>query len=432
MSNFSKVIDVNEFGPHININNYNSFFHENICHVCKKVNNGSFISCNLCDMISYCTPEHSLMHRPQHMQICEYIIRVLRENKIRRDCALSLFKWIQLRQQFLSSIKKWIPRKLKLYEEQMILFAKSCSICHRQINLEHCQTCYSDYYCSEHIQEFQGLHKPKCQHFTLYININIGAFLCEFTESKFTNIIYQRKPFSDMNTFIGSYVNLRASVDIAAMNSKYFYCDYISGPLTFFHGIMNFGLYSLKRFETKYVIHMVALNVLEREYLNAWEILLHLLSPIKDLTIVLVGPNFEQDHYDIELCVSCKDRNAVIHVEIYNTFYHMYVAGPSFKIPNVIIELQADFNNEWTCSRSIFLSGIRHCPLILTTTSAKKAEQNVSILKQIIGSYIQPLYSAQNPLRSWRPWRDLETGSVYFRNHYVTVYRNTLLLSSPY
>ncbi|XP_032682840.1 uncharacterized protein LOC116849622 isoform X4 [Odontomachus brunneus] len=250
MSNFSKVIDVNEFGPHININNYNSFFHENICHVCKKVNNGSFISCNLCDMISYCTPEHSLMHRPQHMQICEYIIRVLRENKIRRDCALSLFKWIQLRQQFLSSIKKWIPRKLKLYEEQMILFAKSCSICHRQINLEHCQTCYSDYYCSEHIQEFQ--------------------------------------------------------------------------------------------------------------------------------------------------------------------------------------ELQADFNNEWTCSRSIFLSGIRHCPLILTTTSAKKAEQNVSILKQIIGSYIQPLYSAQNPLRSWRPWRDLETGSVYFRNHYVTVYRNTLLLSSPY
>ncbi|XP_032682836.1 uncharacterized protein LOC116849620 [Odontomachus brunneus] len=150
MSYFSEVIDVNEFDPRIN--NYNSFFHENICHVCKKVNNGSFISCKRCNMISYCTIEHRLMHRPQHMQICENINRFLRENEIRRDCALSLTNWITLRQQFLSSIKKWIPRKLKPYEEQMILFAKSCSICHRQINLEHCRTCYSEYYCIDHIQ----------------------------------------------------------------------------------------------------------------------------------------------------------------------------------------------------------------------------------------------------------------------------------------
>ncbi|XP_032682839.1 uncharacterized protein LOC116849622 isoform X2 [Odontomachus brunneus] len=353
MSNFSKVIDVNEFGPHININNYNSFFHENICHVCKKVNNGSFISCNLCDMISYCTPEHSLMHRPQHMQICEYIIRVLRENKIRRDCALSLFKWIQLRQQFLSSIKKWIPRKLKLYEEQMILFAKSCSICHRQINLEHCQTCYSDYYCSEHIQVFQDLHEPKCQLFMLYININIGAFICKLTVIKFIQL---REEFiNDMNAFITKYARSAArSTRIAAMNSKYFYCDYVSGPLTFYNGMKNAGLVEplisslFVTVEFKYVIHVVALNVLEREYINAWEILLHLLRNIKNLTIVLVGPNFEQDHYDIELCCICKKRNIVLHVEIYNKFYHMYVAGPSFKRPNVIIVFQADFNNEWT------------------------------------------------------------------------------------
>ncbi|XP_032682860.1 uncharacterized protein LOC116849629 [Odontomachus brunneus] len=217
------------------------------------------------------------MHRPQHMQICEYINRFLRENEIRRDCALSLTNWITLRQQFLSSIKKWIPRKLKPYEEQMILFAKSCSICHRQINLEHCKRCYSDNYCRDH------------------------------------------------------------------------------RPLTFYYGMKIAGLYPLHPFQqNKYVMHMIALNTLEREYLNAWEILLHLLQHIRKLTIVLVGPNFKQDHYDIELCSFCKNGR----------------------------------------------------------------------------SHLQPLHSAKNSFRSWRPWRDLETGSVYFRN--VTVYRNTIVLWRPY
>ncbi|XP_032690587.1 uncharacterized protein LOC116853570 [Odontomachus brunneus] len=435
MSNFSKVIDVNEIDPRIN---YNSFFHENICHVCKKVNNGSFISCNLCDMISYCTLEHRLLHRPYHMQICENINRFLRENKIRRDCALSLSNWIDLRQQFLSTIKKWISRKLKTYEEQMILFAKSCSICHRQINLEHCRTCYSEYFCIDHVQLFQDLHEQKCQQFVLYINTNIVTSANKFTVLKFTNLIKRRIPFNDMNTFITIYGRTSQFSSIVAIYYKYFYSDYVSGPLTLYYGMENAGLlepliFSARaKHEFKYVIHVVALNSLEKEHVNAWEIFIHLTRYLKDLTIILVGPNFEQEHYDKELCSYCKNRCIMLHVEIYSTFYHMYVAGPSFKKPNIIIEFQADFSNEWTCSRSIFLSRIRHCPLILTTTSKKKAEQNVSILKQILGSHLEPLHNAKNPFKSWRPWRDLETGSVYFRNRYVTVYRNTHVLWRPF
>ncbi|XP_032682843.1 uncharacterized protein LOC116849624 isoform X2 [Odontomachus brunneus] len=225
---------------------------------------------------------------------------------------------------------------------------------------------------------------------------------------------------------------------IAAIYYKYFYSDYISGPLTLYYGMDIAGLLEPLIFsarsihEFKCVIHVVALNSLEKEHVNAWEIFIHLTHYIKDLTIILVGPNFEQDHYDKELCSYCKNRCIMLHIEIYSTFYHMYVAGPSFKKPNIIVEFQADFSNEWTCSRSIFLSRIRHCPLILTTTSEEKAEQNVSILKQILGSHLEPLHNAKNPFRSWRPWRDLETGSVYFRNHYVTVYRNTHVLWRPF
>ncbi|XP_032682828.1 uncharacterized protein LOC116849614 isoform X2 [Odontomachus brunneus] len=433
MSYISKIIDVTELG--LPVINYNSFFHENICHVCKKLNNGYFISCNECDMISYCTREHRLLHRPQHMQICEYINRFLRENEIRRDCALSLTNWITLRQQFLSSIKKWIPRKLKPYEEQMILFAKSCSICHRQINLVHCRTCYSEYYCIDHIQIFQGLHQQKCQQFVLYINTNIVTSINNIPQLKFTNIFREKRTFNDMNTFIRIYGYISPRYGgIAAIYYKYFYCDYVSGPLTLYYGMKNAGLLepviSTARLtlDFKYVIHVVALNSLEKEYINAWEIFIHLTRYIKDLTIILVGPNFEQEHYDKELCSFCKHRCTMLHIEIYSTFYHMYVAGPSFKKPNIIVEFQADFSNEWTCSRSIFLSRIRHCPLILTTTSEEKAQQNVSILKQILGSHIHPLYNTPNPFRSWRPWRDLETDSVYFRNDYVTFYCNTSIL----
>ncbi|XP_032690678.1 uncharacterized protein LOC116853644 [Odontomachus brunneus] len=98
-------------------------------------------------------------------------------------------------------------------------------------------------------------------------------------------------------------------------------------PLTLYYGMENADsvepLISSAHltFEFKYVIHVIALNSLEREYINAWEIFVHLMRYIKDLTIILVGPNFEQDHYDMELCYYCKNRCITLHVEIYNTFY---------------------------------------------------------------------------------------------------------------
>ncbi|XP_011139396.1 uncharacterized protein LOC105183155 isoform X2 [Harpegnathos saltator] len=49
---------------------YNSFFHPNLCHVCKLRNNGNLIECNQCRLISYCSEEHRLLHESEHSRIC--------------------------------------------------------------------------------------------------------------------------------------------------------------------------------------------------------------------------------------------------------------------------------------------------------------------------------------------------------------------------
>ncbi|XP_032690372.1 uncharacterized protein LOC116853412 [Odontomachus brunneus] len=400
---------------------YNKFFNPNICHVCKLTYNENFIICDQCFMISYCSGKHRLLHLEQHMQICTVIANYLKKDLIWEIHRLSQEEWIQSRKEFIDIIKGQLSRDLEPYEMQMIMFASSCLICHQQQNLRTCMTCYSSNYCGDHAKVFESHHSSTCKELLLYLNLAIKVPHGIKFESKFSTFPDRNRPIKDMDSFIQQYYRSRRQLR-SLLAIDYFYTEYVSGPLTLYYGMKNASLLQSLQKNTC-VIHIIAASPVDRKYLPAWELLLHLLHKIKDLKIVLIGPELTNESDNIEICFRCNTRcSQKFSFECYRMLYHNYVDSVNYKRPNLIIGFQTDFSDgkRWS-SKSFLKLRDQGCPLLLTAKSKFKSNQNISKIGDVLGLSISPVYHEENKFGSARPCRDFETNSVSYCNKVLAI-----------
>ncbi|XP_011148557.1 uncharacterized protein LOC105188671 [Harpegnathos saltator] len=344
--------------------NYNKWFYSNVCHVCKKENNNDLISCAECDMISYCSDEHKQLHNEKHREICGYLKEYIKSH-MGNETGVDHVTWINSRLQFLNSIKKRLSRKLEPYEEQMILFAKSCFSCHQQIHLENCRRCYSINYCVVHAQEFKIQHESRCN-------------------------------------------------------------ELLFGPLTLFYAMRDANLlHFLNISPPKCIIHIVVSTYHDIEYLAAWELLSHLLCPaIKILKIVLIGQELTQKVGSILLCCNCINKELKVKYEFCPKLYCDYMKCQTYEQPSVVVGFQVDFRDKKMLSNFLPLFQIKSYPLLLTTASKNKAIMNINEINAALGTNVKPTYEEENKFRSYKPLRDLEDGLGCFCNMYVSIYLN--------
>ncbi|EFN83315.1 hypothetical protein EAI_11984, partial [Harpegnathos saltator] len=137
-------------------------FNPNICHICKVTVAYNFITCNHCQMIIYCSQEHKQLHQPHHIQICKVIEESLLKMDVTWTTELNNMEWFHSRMELISLTEKELSRPLEFHEKQIILYAKSCRICHQQTNLRKCTTCSSANYCTDHAEIFQKIHNSNC------------------------------------------------------------------------------------------------------------------------------------------------------------------------------------------------------------------------------------------------------------------------------
>lgn len=380
-------------------------------------------------MVSYCSRDHKELHHSSHMEICTAVQKLLKKKSQWDVCPLNLEEWIQLRKEFLRLVKSELSRDLKSYEVQMIMFARSCFICHQQTNLYTCMMCHSANYCIDHIEAFNNYHSFTCKELLLCLSLDIELFRGLGSTIKFTKFPDECRSFTDMDTFVKQYVQrTHISREVDDWNvPEYFYSDYTSGPLTLYYGMQDANLLDLLEVpDTCYVVHVIDAKHVDRQYISAWEILLHLLRNIKVLRIVLIGSELHNECNDVHLCSKCNNKTYCQRLcfESHHMLYHNYVASELYKRPNVIIGFLTDFNNAETWSESILKLRDQDCPLLLTTKSRLKAEQNINKIKEVLGTSCSPSYHDINKFGSRRPWRDIETDYVYFRNIYLTMYQN--------
>ncbi|XP_032671199.1 uncharacterized protein LOC116844143 [Odontomachus brunneus] len=399
---------------------YNNFFYPNVCHYCKKKDNGKFMTCDDCFMITYCNMDHRLRDYASHMQICEVLRKLFKSHsKFWIHLKLYLEQWIEMRKEFLNLISLQLQRDLKPYEVQMITLTKSCFICHKQMNIHTCKRCYSVNYCPKHIDRLGKHHS--CSELMLCFQIDFELAFFSNNKMKFVEFPNEDKPVVNMDTFIEQYVCPKQYINgIFSKNVlAYFYSDYVSGPLTTYYGMQK--IHFLYPYSC-YVIHIIAANFVDREYLAAWELLLHLLPKINHLKIILIGPVLCTDYNNIEVCPERCIKHKTFNFETHRMLYYDYANSKKYTRPYLIVGFQTNLSDWEKLENTILKIKNQDCPLLLTAKSKLQANQNVNKIKKILFSSSKLVYHGENMFSSHRPYRDFESNDVSYRNKYLSIY----------
>ncbi|XP_019699477.2 uncharacterized protein LOC105188659 [Harpegnathos saltator] len=417
---------------------YNQFFNPNICHVCKSVNvdESSPILCDWCSLVYYCSIGHKMLHYLEHNEICEIIWQVL-EIKPQRDTRRykNWQEWIETRKQLMKAVQQNLNRPLKPYEKQMFLWSKSCYVCHQQTELKTCQRCFSGNYCDEHENVFCTKHDGyNCDQMMLMLNIDI-----EIISGKTSNISYgflqlvdEKKCFEEMLEFYIENI-LKRRRDIDWLAKDYIRSDYLSGPLTVYHGLKKLNILNVIE-NSRIVIHIIGINSVDKNGLCAWEVLLHFLPKVKHLVIEIIGPKLVPGNYKYNLCRKCKDGKEM-SVSVISMLYHHYVKLFKYQksvrnmLPNAVLGSHLNMNNIDTWLETILEFEDLAAPLLLSFPSAQKAQNVIEKIQDILCTKIDPNYNNRNHFPGLMPHKCIESGNIYFCNEYLVIYDNLTWIS---
>ncbi|XP_032668695.1 uncharacterized protein LOC116842925 [Odontomachus brunneus] len=422
-------------------NNYNEFFNPNICHVCKRPNEGKLMPCDSCGMVFYCSKEHQIIHHSSHIEVC-IVIKIARTEDLESNDSSfnSDDEWRSYRKTFMQGIQIKMTRDLKPYEKEIIMCAKSCLICHQQINLRTCNICYSANYCDKHQFYLKKKHGTMCTDLLVLLNLNIlnKSYLNLKTypqTMKFTRITID---FDDMITFVDQYINKHYAKMGVWNDNSYIYSDYLSAPLTLYYGLKEFAnLFKeaqIYREEHKlinrsrsflFIVHIIGAISVDITGLPSWEIFLHIFNKhkfsenkIMELKVILVAPETDCDrneYYDV--CRECVRTNKQLYLGNASVSYEDYMRTNLYKQANIIIAFQAEFSMGSPLLDIFIATQDRTCPFFFTTASQNKAEENIRKIQEVLN--VPRQRSVENKFRSYRPYRNYETGPFIWSLSYA-------------
>ncbi|XP_032676956.1 uncharacterized protein LOC116846787 [Odontomachus brunneus] len=408
---------------------YSRFFNPNMCYVCKSVDRGNLIFCNFCHLIPYCSEEHKAMHHSTHMRICLDIASVLQEISGGTRRFDNWQQWIQSRKELTELIQQRVS-KIDPYMKQVILWSKSCYVCHQQTDLQVCQRCFSANYCDEHANIFHTKHVGnKCDQLMLSLNIDIETISGSMNNMsyKFLQVVNKTSDFEEMLQFYIEFV-LPQKEDIIWLAKDYVQSDQFSDPLTIYFGLKKLGRLDIIR-KPYVVIHVIATMTININCAAVWEILLHLLPEIQHLIIVIVGMRLNKYLYVSKLCERCRNRKNILHLISYDMLYKKYITSRRYKVPTIIVGFHIDPDENLdvlgnTLSEVINIIRFVSCPLVLSFSSAKKAQQFIDKMTEILDIHVDPHLKMKNYFSGLVPHKDVDTGDIYFFNDYLIIYLN--------
>lgn len=429
-------------GPPLRCDQYNRFFNPNICHVCKSRDNGDLISCESCDLISYCNEEHRKQdYEKSHGKFCKIFKSILITTS-RTNREIDWSEWIQSRKQLVKKIKQKLlqdfQRRMKKHEMEMIWWTKVCIVCHGQNNLQFCKLCLSVNYCSAHEEKFHEKHiKYDCVKRRKMLNIDIVRMTCKyemgykrlFCYPILHDIIEENQRFCITKAFLLKYF-LQPTLRICFKTEDYIMSDYMSGPLTIYFGLEKTDLLSHAiMMEETFIIHVIDVDYVDIRGIRTWEILFHTTLKMREIIIVFIGPGIKLPPGITKTCVLCNfciQQNKRLYFTFIPMLYSDYlqISSYGYKKPNIIVTF-GEGSFEWNSySNTVNAIKTRNCPLFLSCSSKEQTENIMDKMKNVMGRRVTPLLNYTNPCFSLLPYRDIETGDISFRNCHVVVYFN--------
>ncbi|XP_025163852.1 uncharacterized protein LOC105185217 [Harpegnathos saltator] len=382
-------------------------------------------------MILYCSRDHELFSKDNHQEICGILQTLLHNHpEFWKTHNFNQEEWIKSRKNLLNLVKRNLQRDMMPHEMQMIIFAKSCFVCHEQRNLQTCTRCYCLNYCSKHEEFLTYHHSTNCTKLKSCHEIDRYIYCMTLSQCKykFCGITaFQIKKLKVVN--IQQFLERFAYTNNLALQQ--FCSDYLSGPLTLYYGIMNQDLYIN---DLHYAVHIIVANVLDAHYVLLWEIMLHFCSRrMKHLKVILIGSKIQtEERRNVEVCSECYRRKSQFEFESYRMVFRDYAnIILSSHPPNVIIAFEADIS-KWDLRTDIILKLKRQsCPFIVTTASRSKCERNIRILREVLRLQVD-LTPTENKFSSLKAYRNCVDDDVLYRNKFLFIIRNLSYLLGLY
>lgn len=413
---------------------HNLFYYANVCHVCKAFGEELPLKrCGSCRMISYCGKDHQKQHWSQHKDLCKVISEMLEKTG-----ALCIFESYQNRCDKIWSRKKTnlmllaqikLGRRLEPYEEQMFKFPRVCSVCHdgKSCALKDCLFCPSASFCPLH-KIGDTRHSDQCKALKLCFDLDVAATLFERTSPRHVVPFHTETAYlpGTITDFINLFVNENKALPMSPECQLPYNSEYLTRPLTV--------LYAIERLEfcveSNMIMHVIGANMVEVDGLDVWEILLHWLPSLSELTIVLIGPELVWGSVKPNVCDYCMAKGMRVRVELRNMLYQDYVTSQWYEKPDFLIGYNTGIHecielgsakDTWT--PAVQTMAEQNCPLVLTSYTLSEAVEEHKRLCIILGDTTTRLCCVKNPFSSLRPHRDFETELVFYQNQFITIYQ---------
>ncbi|XP_032668986.1 uncharacterized protein LOC116843068 [Odontomachus brunneus] len=394
---------------------YNLFFHPSVCHVCKSTNQRKLTLCPRCNMIAYCTEEHRRIHQPHHKEVCSLIAKFIDEDPEWNTRPLWHNDWIKSQENFLRMIQMTLGRKMKPYEEQMFIYAKTCYICHQRSYLHTCERCMSFSYCANHVPLiFADVHNSVfCDMLALTLKLDVKSLNPSVWKTvhsviKFGAFPSKKISSTNMTSFCNKYFPPHVQDNWCLYD--HIFTDYVSDPLTLHQGLQTASLIHSETKADTFNIHVVAANYVDRRHFPAWELFLHLLNKTRKLIITMIGPELYTETIRHHTCSRCKIGRKELILQSFPMLYYDYVTKTNYRRPNVIVGFQAEFSAVGTWSKSIRAMQMQNCPLLLTAKNPYKIQEDIIKIQEVLGTSVKPFLEMKNKFFSYRPYRDFNNG----------------------
>lgn len=371
-------------------------------------------------MISYCSEEHRMLHRPQHMEICETITNVSRRMNNWNTRFMSTKGWAEFKEANKQCIEQNLRRNLKPYEVQMFLFAKSCIICRKQSNLSiACDYCLSVNVCLDH---YLTPYEHNCLHLMRSLNLDIYNASKKKDDIAISKALLSinQTAIHDMISFIQQSMQSDKNPNCWTLDD-YIYADAFSKPLTLYHGMRFASLSKLWLRCDTFIVHIIAGSCFDKLSILAWKIVSDQLYRGTKLQIVMIEPDLQCNCHNEQVCDICFRDRGPFQREYHRMYYYDFANSIHMR-PDVIVGFNMEIENNEKSKQIVIAVQRQRCPFILTSTSDCKALQNIKKIQEILNLPLIPIVNKKNAFASCRPYRDYTNDSVFFLNQHLVIY----------
>ena len=418
-----------------------TYFYANICQVCQRHNREvPFVTCDNCKMVSYCSTVHQEEHRPLHRGFCKVMrnFQIFWTFKIPfQETGWNVEKHLKWTNNVIEYAETTLNRKLLPCEKQMIQYPKVCEVCNQvdsdENKLISCENCPHANFCIWHYKSPN--HHIVCYDYVISCICDAYTVLCEdklflpkigilpfklSDEFYWCNVgshYYQCKKFFKFPTNIYDYLELifkileQGSPDYGdRCHVAMYLCNFASYPLTLIYVLMMCPI----QFMDKLFVHVIGTTT-EMEFLDIWELVLHLVPQLTLLHLTFIGSECDVSCFSPRLCNVCTLQCKKI--VFYSCDYKEYCESDYFTKPNLVLGYNIEIETSDTWKK--FLRSL-NCPFVLTASSQSSANlQQIQIQRISDSSYFSEIL---NPYRSIRPSRDYLRNTSIFVNSFITIY----------